>query len=57
MGHVARLAGVGPMIGSRLLSGSGPVSTESAARIRWAVQKLDYRSTKWPVPSADSEAE
>jgi LacI family transcriptional regulator len=43
MGDVARLAGVGTMSVSRLLSGSGPVSTESAARIRWAVQKLDYR--------------
>jgi LacI family transcriptional regulator len=43
MGDVARLAGVSIMSVSRLLSGSGPVSTESAVRIRWAVQKLDYR--------------
>lgn len=43
MGDVARLAGVGTMSVSRLLNDSGPVSTENAERIRWAVQKLDYR--------------
>jgi LacI family transcriptional regulator len=43
MGDVARLAGVGTMSVSRFLNASGPVSTESAERIRWAVQKLDYR--------------
>jgi LacI family transcriptional regulator len=43
MGDVARLAGVGTMSVSRLLNDSGPVSAESAAKIRWAVQKLDYR--------------
>lgn len=43
MGDVARLAGVGTMSVSRLLSGSGRVSPETAKRIRWAVEKLDYR--------------
>lgn len=43
MGDVARLAGVGTMSVSRLLNESGRVSPQTEERIRWAVNRLDYR--------------
>ena len=43
MKDVARLAGVGTMTVSRVLSGSVPVSPETARRVRAAVAKLQYR--------------
>jgi LacI family transcriptional regulator len=43
MADVARLAGVGAMTVSRVLSGTVPVSEETARRVQEAVEKLDYR--------------
>ena len=43
MSDVARLAGVGTMTVSRLLSGSAGVSEETAQRVLAAVEKLKYR--------------
>jgi LacI family transcriptional regulator len=43
MSDVARLAGVGTMTVSRLLSGSAAVSEETAHRVQAAVEKLKYR--------------
>jgi LacI family transcriptional regulator len=40
---VARLAGVGVGTVSRVMSGKGPVSAESEARVRAAIGELDYR--------------
>lgn len=43
MKDVARVAGVGTMTVSRLLSGAAPVSEQVADRIHRAIAKLDYR--------------
>ena len=43
MADVAKLAGVGTMTVSRLLSGSVTVSEETAKRIHQAIQKLNYQ--------------
>jgi len=43
MADVAKLAGVGTMTVSRLLSGSVTVSEETAKRIHRAIQKLNYQ--------------
>lgn len=43
MSDVARLAGVGTMTVSRVLSGSASVSTESTQRVLRAVEQLKYR--------------
>jgi LacI family transcriptional regulator len=43
MADVARLAGVGTMTVSRLLSGGTSVNEVASERIRWAIEKLDYR--------------
>jgi len=43
MTDVARLAGVGTMTVSRVLSGSVPVSAETARRVQRAVEELKYR--------------
>lgn len=43
MSDVARLAGVGTMTVSRVLSGSAPVSEETARRVKIAIQQLHYR--------------
>jgi LacI family transcriptional regulator len=43
MSDVARLAGVGTMTVSRVLSGTVPVSAETAQRVRTAVEQLKYR--------------
>ena len=43
MKDVARLAGVGTMTVSRVLSGTVPVSPETARRVRTAVAQLQYR--------------
>jgi LacI family transcriptional regulator len=43
MSDVARLAGVGTMTVSRVLSGSAVVSTESTQRVLRAVEQLKYR--------------
>lgn len=42
MNDVARLAGVGTMTVSRVLSGSVPVSEETARKVRIAVEQLQY---------------
>jgi LacI family transcriptional regulator len=43
MSDVARLAGVGTMTVSRVLSGAAAVSEQSAQRVRVAVEQLNYR--------------
>jgi LacI family transcriptional regulator len=43
MSDVARLAGVGTMTVSRVLSGTVPVSKETARRVQTAVEQLQYR--------------
>lgn len=43
MADVAKLAGVGKMTVSRLLSGSAHVSKETAARVHRAIRKLNYQ--------------
>jgi LacI family transcriptional regulator len=43
MADVARLAGVGAMTVSRVLSGTVPVSEETASRVQKAVEQLGYR--------------
>jgi len=43
MSDVARLAGVGTMTVSRVLSGTVPVSAETAKRVQTAVDQLQYR--------------
>ena len=43
MSDVARLAGVGAMTVSRFLSGTVPVSEETAKRVRIAIEQLHYR--------------
>ena len=43
MSDVARLAGVGAMTVSRFLSGTVPVSAETAKRVQIAVEQLKYR--------------
>jgi LacI family transcriptional regulator len=43
MSDVARLAGVGTMTVSRLLSGSAGVSEDTAQRVQAAIEKLKYR--------------
>jgi LacI family transcriptional regulator len=43
MSDVARLAGVGTMTVSRVLSGTVPVSQETARRVQTAVEQLQYR--------------
>ncbi len=43
MTDVARLAGVGTMTVSRVLSGSVPVSAKTAQRVQAAVEQLKYR--------------
>jgi LacI family transcriptional regulator len=43
MADVARLAGVGAMTVSRVLSGTVPVSEETARRVQKAVEQLGYR--------------
>jgi len=40
---VARLAGVGVGTASRVISGNGPVSQETAGRVRKAIEQLDFR--------------
>jgi len=43
MSDVARLAGVGTMTVSRVLSGTVPVSEETAQRVQTAIEQLNYR--------------
>jgi LacI family transcriptional regulator len=43
MSDVARLAGVGTMTVSRVLSGTVPVSAETAKRVQTAIEQLNYR--------------
>jgi LacI family transcriptional regulator len=43
MSDVARLAGVGTMTVSRVLSGTVPVSAETAKRVQTAIDQLQYR--------------
>src|SRR5271170_1951141 len=43
MADVARLAGVGTMTVSRVLSGTVPVSEETTLRVQKAVEQLAYR--------------
>ena len=43
MADVARLAGVGTMTVSRVLSGTVPVAEETARRVQKAVEQLAYR--------------
>jgi len=43
MSDVARLAGVGTMTVSRVLSGTVPVSDETAQRVQIAIEQLNYR--------------
>lgn len=43
MSDVARLAGVGTMTVSRVLSGTVPVSAETAKRVHAAINQLNYR--------------
>jgi len=43
MSDVARLAGVGTMTVSRVLSGTAPVSGETAQRVHTAIEQLQYR--------------
>jgi transcriptional regulator with XRE-family HTH domain len=43
MADVARLAGVGTMTVSRVLSGTAPVSEGTAKRVQQAIQQLGYR--------------
>ena len=43
MSDVARLAGVGTMTVSRVLSGTVPVSAETAKRVHTAIDQLQYR--------------
>jgi LacI family transcriptional regulator len=43
MRDVAALAGVGVMTVSRVVNGRGGVTAERAARVRQAIEKLDYR--------------
>jgi len=43
MSDVARLAGVGTMTVSRVLSGTVPVSDETAQRVHTAIDQLNYR--------------
>jgi LacI family transcriptional regulator len=43
MSDVARLAGVGTMTVSRVLSGAVPVSAETAKRVQTAIDQLQYR--------------
>jgi LacI family transcriptional regulator len=43
MTDVARLAGVGTMTVSRVLSGTVPVSEETARRVQSAIEQLQYR--------------
>lgn len=43
MSDVARLAGVGTMTVSRVLSGTVPVSAETAQRVQTAIEQLKYR--------------
>src|ERR1700677_256561 len=43
MSDVARLAGVGTMTVSRVLSGTVPVSKETTRRVQTAVEQLQYR--------------
>jgi LacI family transcriptional regulator len=43
MSDVARLAGVGAMTVSRVLSGAVPVSEETARRVQVAIDQLNYR--------------
>jgi LacI family transcriptional regulator len=43
MSDVARLAGVGTMTVSRFLSGTVPVSSETAQRVQAAIKQLSYR--------------
>ena len=43
MSDVARLAGVGTMTVSRVLSGTVPVSEETARRVQVAIDELQYR--------------
>ena len=43
MSDVARLAGVGTMTVSRVLSGAVPVSAETAKRVQTAIDQLNYR--------------
>jgi LacI family transcriptional regulator len=43
MGDVARLAGVGTMTVSRFLSGTVPVSSQTAQRVQSAINQLNYR--------------
>ncbi len=46
MSDVARLAGVGTMTVSRVLSGTARVSEETARRVQSAIDKLHYRPNK-----------
>jgi LacI family transcriptional regulator len=43
MSDVARLAGVGTMTVSRVLSGTVPVSADTAQRVQTAIEQLNYR--------------
>lgn len=43
---VARAAGVGVGTASRVISGRGPVSPETAARVRAAIAELDFRPSE-----------
>lgn len=43
MSDVARMAGVGAMTVSRVLSGTARVSEETASRVQLAIEKLQYR--------------
>lgn len=43
MSDVARLAGVGTMTVSRVLSGTVPVSAETTRRVQTAIEQLKYR--------------
>ena len=43
MSDVARLAGVGTMTVSRVLSGTVPVSAETAQRVQTSIEQLNYR--------------
>ena len=45
MTDVARLAGVGTMTVSRVLSGTVPVSEETARRVQAAIEQLRVNST------------
>lgn len=43
---VARLAGVGVATASRVISGKGPFSADSASRVQAAIEQLDFRPSR-----------